>query len=923
MRDIFLAGSVCFVMLVFLVGFTFLYLSDAFRPQPAVSIHPFNTFSDTLHVVTDSDYEPFSFIDHNGQYAGMDVELIVEIANRLHMNLDLKLMSWTEANKLFLSGHADAFLNMETDSAADDPRVITTLPTVEKQYVVYGREAISSVPELYGRKTASLHVMPELGLEDYITYIDSYTEIFEGLRDGLYDFAICPIQIGNAFLEKFSMSDVRPGYAVGHIYGAIALLSDNNELRERINYVIHQLQAEGVLDELDRKWVSHRYQSMSISGMIEAHPGVMIAFLAGVMFMVFMFVCLMLQNRNIRDKDAYSHALQEKNEELTAAKDKAEASSRAKSTFLSNMSHEIRTPINAVLGMNEMILRESSDDRITSYADSIERAGRNLLAIINDILDFSKIEAGKMEIIQAPYKLSSLINDTAGMITFRAHEKNLDFMIDVDETLPDGILGDEVRVRQVLVNILSNAVKYTSEGSVSFSAKGTRTSSDSITLIFSVTDTGTGITPEGLSKLFNKFERADLIHNRTIEGTGLGLAITRNILDLMGGTITAESTYGQGSTFTVHIPQRVTSWDHVGNFREKFERAASSKHTYQESFKAPEAKILAVDDTEMNLTVVTGLLSKTQIQIDTAPGGEEALRMTKRTHYDLILMDQMMPGMDGTEAMRRIKAQEGGASNESPILCLTADAVSGARESYLEQGFTDYIAKPVEWKELEAALRRYLPPEKVILQTTEETHKEEVKPASKLQELYEGIDELNFSDAVKFCMNEEILEKTLRSFWEAIDSNAEAVSKFLSEHDYRNYTIKVHALKSSARLIGAGQLSSDAAFLEECGDNLSEESIRLIEERTPKLLEDYTALKAKLAPLYAQSEDLPEISSDELHELYDAIREFSLSFDSDAIDGILEQARKFRIPPSEKEHFDAISTAARNMDWGALEEALG
>ena len=922
-KKILAAGIICFFILIMVTAWTFMYLSDAFKPEPSVTIHADNIYDETLHVITDIDYEPFSYADEHGRYMGMDIELIAEIANRIHVNLDLTLTDWPSVNEKFFSGEADAILNMETDSVASDSRMTATLPTIEKQYVVYGKEEVHSVPELYGKRIASLHRLPELGLDDSITYINSYAKIFEELKRGTYDFAICPIQVGNMFLSKLSMKDFKPSYAVDHVYGAIALKAGSDSLRTRMNEAIRDMQKEGMIDELERKWITHRYQSMTVKSMIESHPMVLTAFFFIAMFITFLLICVMLLYRNMRDTDIHSR-------ELQAAKDKAEENSRAKSVFLSNMSHEIRTPINAILGMNEMIIREASDSepsresfrQIASYAGNVERAGKNLLSIINDILDYTKIERGKMEVVAVHYKLSSLLNDSVNMIIFRAREKGLLFSVDVDENLPDGLEGDEVRIRQILTNILSNAVKFTGEGSVTLSVKGEKISDDSINIMFSVRDTGKGIKPEDLNKLFAEFERVNLSRDRTIEGTGLGLAITKNLLSIMNGTIIAESEYGRGSTFTVKIPQKVRSWENIGNFRDKFERSMQEKTLYHETFHAPDARILIVDDTQMNLIVAAGLLEKTKLKIDTASGGYEALKLTKNVRYDLIFMDKMMPEMDGTETMKNIRTQSEGMNHDTPVICLTADAVSGAREEYLRQGFNDYLSKPVEGSALEASLMKYLPAEKIIM-SHEESYDVHEETATKLQELYSAIDGLNYSDAIKFCSNEDILEKTLRTFFQSIDANASDIEKFLQSNDIRNYTIKVHALKSSARLIGASELSAEAKFLEECGDESSDESIKQIKERTPGLLEEYRAYKVKLTNFFGgDDKDLPEITPEDLNEIYEAIKEFAYSFDIDSIDKIIEEARKFKIPYEEKSRFEAIETAVRNMDWDELNKAL-
>ncbi|MBR5765344.1 MAG: response regulator, partial [Lachnospiraceae bacterium] len=411
------------------------------------------------------------------------------------------------------------------------------------------------------------------------------------------------------------------------------------------------------------------------------------------------------------------------------ALEEARRASEAKTDFLANTSHEIRTPINAVLGMNEMILRESAKAeklsgaspmayheafrKIRNYSGNVDSAGSNLLAIINDILDFTKIEEGKMDIVEGEYRLSSVINDVSNMIYLKAKEKNLAFVTEVDEKLPDHLYGDVVRVRQVITNILNNAVKYTDEGSVTLKIGGNRKAdapdgSDTLELSVAVIDTGIGISKENLGKLFGKFERVDLEKNSTKEGTGLGLAITRMLLDMMGGDVKVESVYGSGSTFTIVIPQKVLSNEPVGNFKEKFEKSLGEKKAYHESFRAPEAKILIVDDTKMNLVVATEFLKDTQLCIDTASGGREAVALALENKYDVILMDQRMPEMDGEETFRAIKSHKDGPNIDTPVICLTADAVVGARERYLSKGFNDYLTKPIDSTYLEMMLRKYI-----------------------------------------------------------------------------------------------------------------------------------------------------------------------------------------------------------------------
>lgn len=395
--------------------------------------------------------------------------------------------------------------------------------------------------------------------------------------------------------------------------------------------------------------------------------------------------------------------------------EKARAQNEAKSSFLANMSHEIRTPINAILGMNEMILRETTDDVIRSYARDIERAGVNLLSIINDVLDFSKIEAGSMEIVEAEYELSSVLHDVMNMIRIKTDEKGLGLKLDLDPNLPDALFGDEMRLRQILINLLNNAVKYTDKGGIKLRVRGGYAEGENVELTCEVIDTGKGIREEEQAKLFEKFQRLDMEKNRTVEGTGLGLSITANLLALMGGTIEVQSIYGTGSTFTVKLKQRVMRWIPIGDLEKRYHDTEKTRKREKEAFRAPDATILVVDDTNMNLTVVRALLKRTMIRIDTANSGAEALTMIRAKKYDIVFLDYRMPEMDGSETLQRIREDRFHPNQETPVIVLTANAISGARERFLEEGFQDYLSKPIDTAKMEATLIQYLPPEKVQL----------------------------------------------------------------------------------------------------------------------------------------------------------------------------------------------------------------
>ncbi|MCR5591402.1 MAG: response regulator [Lachnospiraceae bacterium] len=420
--------------------------------------------------------------------------------------------------------------------------------------------------------------------------------------------------------------------------------------------------------------------------------------------------------------------LRKLNEELAEANARLESASAAKSNFLANMSHEIRTPINAVLGMDEMILRECKDRQILEYANDIDSAGHQLLSLVNDILDFSKIESGKMELHPVEYELFSVMNDCYNMIFMRAKRKDLDFVIENDEKIPAVLYGDEVRIRQIIMNLLTNAVKYTKDGSVKLSIRYENRDDSSINLIISVKDTGIGISEENKQYLFDSFKRIDERTNRNIEGTGLGLSITRRFTVMMGGTIDVESKLYEGSTFTVTIPQKVADRTPIGRFDERLNRRSEnaetekkkSKEEKKEAFKAPRARILVVDDVKMNLNVVKLLLKNTEIQMDLAASGDECLKYTLEKRYDLILMDHMMPIMDGIQALHRIREQADGLNLDTPVVALTANALVGAQEMYLEEGFVSYISKPVKSTDLEACLLRLLPEDKIIREQHED-----------------------------------------------------------------------------------------------------------------------------------------------------------------------------------------------------------
>ena len=384
---------------------------------------------------------------------------------------------------------------------------------------------------------------------------------------------------------------------------------------------------------------------------------------------------------------------------------------KAQNSFFSNMSHEIRTPINTIIGLNEMILREDVSEEVMEDAANIKSAGKLLLNLINDILDMSKIQSGRMQLLDAPYQTGEMLSDLVGMMWIRAKEKKLEFHVDVSPDIPNDVVGDEVRIKQILINVLNNAIKYTKEGSVSLSVQSEMIDDNTVNMIYNVTDTGVGIKPEDIPYLFSAFKRVDEDTNKHIEGTGLGLSIVKQLVDLMGGKVTVNSIYTKGSTFIIEIPQIVETQTKMGQYDFDKTKSLATHKDYLPRFEAPQARVLVVDDNEANLMVVQKLLRGTKVRIDTALSGAEALRKTLNIKYDVIFMDHLMPEMDGIECKNKIIDQTGGRSRESSIVILTANADEQNRALYMRENFDGYLVKPVSGNDLENELYRLLPKE--------------------------------------------------------------------------------------------------------------------------------------------------------------------------------------------------------------------
>lgn len=604
-------------------------------------------------------------------------------------------------------------------------------------------------------------------------------------------------------------------------------------------------------------------------------------------------------------------------------KQAAEMANAAKGRFLAHMSHEIRTPINAVLGMDEMILRESRELPVREYALDIQNAGKSLLALINDILDISKIDSGKLEIVPVEYDVSSLIHDTVNMIYQKAVSKELAVEVNVEEKLPSRLRGDDVRIRQVLLNLLNNAVKYTEHGSVTLSVTGEK-KEQKVLLHFEVKDTGVGIKEEDKPKLFEEFQRIEESRHRNIEGTGLGMSITLQLLKLMGSHLEVTSTYGEGSDFFFDLEQDIIDETPVGKLSERIKQQ-EQQYVYETAFIAPEADILVVDDNAVNRKVFRSLLKDTRMRIDEADSGEECLKKVVNKKYDLIFLDHMMPGMDGIETLHAFPEQEGNVNLDTPVIALTANAVNGAKEMFLQNGFNDFFPKPIIYEKLEKLLRKYLPQNKIIEGTvtqSEEQISKETEETTQIQQRLETVTELNLEYAYLHNKDPKDLLAVVEDFVQMADADAAALDTFeknISDGDnLRQYRVKVHAMKTSAAMIGALTVSSIAKLLEYAA---RDEKPDVIKTMHPIFMEQWKSLNEQLKTICSVEEDeqeLKELDKELLEEELTLLTQAMAEYDVDVADEIIERLSHYRYPDGKKAVFDALARAVQGLDAEAV-----
>ena len=596
-----------------------------------------------------------------------------------------------------------------------------------------------------------------------------------------------------------------------------------------------------------------------------------------------------------------------------------EDANRAKTNFVSNMSHEIRTPMNSIVGITEILLRSRHSPKEQEYLLNIQSSGRVLLTIINDVLDCSKMEAGKMQLFDEPYDTCSLFHDLRISMENRIGHSGLELIYDIDQDIPCKLKGDMGRIRQVIINLVNNAIKYTEKGSVRFSVHVRQKNTDKVMLYYEVADTGIGIRKEDQKILFDAFQRVEMDRNRYVEGTGLGLTISQNLVNMMGGVIEVESEYGKGSRFFFTIEQTIIDPTPVSAVNYNGQKDNVTEKEAECLFIAPEAHILLVDDNELNLVVAKELLKPLRMQIDTAENGLQAVKMVRGSQYDLVLMDHMMPVMDGIEAAKAIRALPEDKYQKLPIIALTANAMVDARKEFLNAGMNGFVAKPIDFARICNQLKLWLPKDLVRDVPKEEAKKlladdlsdREIQP----EDSQRGF---SFEEGVNHCGSKAALMKTIRIFYRTIDSKADKIEQCLKEGLISDYVVEVHALKSSALLIGAVPLSEAAKELEGYGKQGKTE---LLEEKTPDLLAMYRDFKDILKP-YADKEEAArqEASNGEWCQALQQIHQCIEQFDLDGVDRIMEKLEEYQIPECIRESMDQLRVYVADVSMEEIME---
>ena len=596
--------------------------------------------------------------------------------------------------------------------------------------------------------------------------------------------------------------------------------------------------------------------------------------------------------------------------------ERADAANRAKSDFLAKMSHEIRTPINAVLGMNEMIIRESGEQDIKKYAADIKGSAHNLLGIINEILDSSKIESGKMVLSQARYDMASLLYDIQNMFDIKAKEKGLELNFEVDRFIPSEYYGDDLRIKQVLINILNNAIKYTPSGSVTVKLKGRREGDNEI-LTFTVKDTGVGIKEEDVEKLFAKYTRIEDRQNRYVEGTGLGINIVIQLLKLMGSELKVNSLYGEGSEFYFDIVQKIENEEAIGDFRDKALNVYEEDE-YVSEYIAPNAKILVVDDNAMNRKVFRNFIKHTQIQLTEASSGLECLELVKENDFDVIFLDHMMPEMDGIETLHAMRNRR--MCDDIPVIVLTANAVKGAKAYYLREGFSDFLSKPILPEKLDKILLEYIPKDLLIFSENDlGSSKKENKKESR--EITFEVAEFDFEYALRILGSEELLMDTLKDFYNMLNTLPNKLDDLFdnisNEEGLKNYRIEVHALKSVAATVGAILLSKLARIIESAATNNEEDKVMILHSI---LIEEIEKHRERLGDIFEETTiESKELDVNTINMYLQMMKASLTNKEYNVTDYLFGEISVYEYPEEVRKDIEKLKNYIANLMW---EEAI-
>ncbi len=610
---------------------------------------------------------------------------------------------------------------------------------------------------------------------------------------------------------------------------------------------------------------------------------------------------------------------------------KHEEAAAIKTQFLANMSHEIRTPLNSILGFNDAIIQNPADtNKVKVYSNNIHEAGENLKDIINSILDISKIEMGQLEIVSKEYNFVELLDNLVSMFELLSSKKGLEFNTKIDSSLPQWMIGDERHLRQVLTNILSNAVKYTDKGSITLEIKVLDKKPPLNNILFAVTDTGKGIKEEDQAKLYEKFQRLDTEHFKHVEGSGLGMSIVQMTLKAMNSKIQLNSTYNEGSTFYFELEQLSMKEETIGNFQIRRQENAN-KEFQSINFRAPEAKILIVDDVEMNIDATIALLEFTNMNLDKALSGKEAIDKIKQEKYDIIFMDHMMPDLDGietTKAIRNLSIEYNDAYYASvPIVALTANAIVGMKEMYQNASMQDFISKPIEISSIISVIKRWLPEDKIM-----EASEEELKTAALAKSGHLDSSEIVMPDAwptdikdiditlaKKYNANPIGLEKNMKSFVNAYEKNKQDISSFFESNDIKNYVIKVHGLKSTSKMIGAIELSDKAKHNEDMGNQNV-----MTQEDFDELMSLYDTCVSNIKEYYDIDDfnTLPSINEAEYNNILAEIKSAADTFDATKFMELEERISNLSVPPNYQTKFDEIKQLVSNLSFTKVSEMI-